>query len=82
MRCKAPCTDEVFVVAWEGSSSLAQVAEVCGYPNPRVASNRAARLRRRGVLLRPFMRGGASGHRGGRKPKLNYLARRAREEHP
>jgi hypothetical protein len=80
-------SDETFVMAWEAAGSLAEVARLCGYTTkfgPRVCSNRAARLRRRGVRLRPFRRGGGEGHahgpHSGRVRKLNLMAARAARE--
>lgn len=68
-----PCSDEAFVLAWESCNSVAEVVAVCGYSSPNVATNRAARLRARGVRLRSFQ---------GRKNvrKLQWLARRAAAE--
>lgn len=78
MKCVAPCTDEMFVVAWERASCLAQAAQLAGYTGKgaaKVASNRATRLRAMGVPLRQFKRGGALGH----VEKLKWLAKRAAE---
>lgn len=76
---RAPCSDEVFVVAWEKANSLAEVAKMCGYRNKYTASNRATRLRHRGVRLRPFQSGGLPGHPGPSR-RLNWLAKRARKD--
>lgn len=84
MRSKAPCSDEMFVVAWEKAETLAEAARLAGYEGKsarKVASARAARLCALGVKLAPFRRGAGGGHVGqgkARVDKLNWMADKAR----
>lgn len=81
MRSKPPCSDEMFVVAWEKATTLEEAARIAGYVGPsaaQIASQRATRLRRRGVELRTFKSGAGGGRRD--VEKLNWLAARTRGE--
>lgn len=52
-------SDEAFVMAWNRASTLGQACYLLGYNTPRgpgVATNRAKRLRARGIPLKRFSR--------------------------
>jgi len=83
MPLPMPCSDEMFVVAWEKAETLDEAARLAGYTGPsakKVTSARAGRLRSLGVRLAPFRRGNGGGHVGGktRVSKLNWMAEKAR----
>ena len=63
---RKPVSAEDFVRAWQAGISLGEVARGLGYTNAD-ASNRAGRLRRHGVLLKKYPRGGHG-------PSLDYTA--------
>jgi len=75
MASKTPkISDAEFVALWQQSRSLCEIAALAGYATPsgnRVASNRAARLRERGVRLRRM-----NGTTPGDVRRLNLVARR------
>jgi hypothetical protein len=76
----APCTEEAFVVAWEAGKTLAEAAMLAGYTGPngsRIASERARRMRQRGVKLRAFTPGPTATQK---RRKLSWMAARARKE--
>jgi hypothetical protein len=77
MASKNPrVSDAQFVSIWQESESLGQATALCGYTSryaEGVVSNRARRLRARGVRLKRFDGGPTPGD----EKRLNAIAERA-----